>query len=98
MKGGSGESVESNLIVQRNAFRSSELICNVVKRATFCLWEANPGESESNQSHGHEEEVDIRTAEFLYVRETHENSFYLDLIGSIRSTQTQHPQRGEEEL
>lgn len=80
MKGRSGESVESCLIVQRNALRSSELLCNVIECATFCLWEANPGEGEGEQSHDHEEEVDIRTADFLCAGETGENSFYLTFI------------------
>ncbi len=56
--------------MQRNALSSSELLRNVIECATFCFWEANPGEGEGRQSHSHEEEVDVRAAEFLCVPET----------------------------
>lgn len=55
--------------MQRNALGSSELLCNVIERATFRLWEAKPGEGEGEQSHNHEEEVDVRAAEFLHGKE-----------------------------
>ena len=56
--------------MQRNALCSSELLGNVVEGATFCLREADPGEGEGKQGHGHEEEVDILSADFLFVGET----------------------------
>lgn len=65
MKGLLGKSVESGLIVQRDALRSSELLRDVIERASFGLREAHPGEGEGDQTHGHEEQVDVRAADFL---------------------------------
>lgn len=76
----SGESVESSVTVQRDALCSSELFSNVIKCATFRLREANPSEDEGEQSHGHEEEVDIHTTDFLCVGQTDRNICYLTFL------------------
>lgn len=72
----SGESVESSLVVQRNPLRSPELLRNVIKGASFCLRETNPGEDEGEQSHSHEEQIYILAADLLFVAETEQRSIF----------------------
>lgn len=77
--GCSGKRVESSLIMQWNSLRSSEFFRNLVKGATFCLGQANPGESEGKQSCSHEEEVNICAADFLCERRKHVSHHLKDL-------------------
>lgn len=59
MSGSSGKSVEPAAVVKWDSFCSSELLCNVIKRTAFCLWEAEPHEGEGEQSHSHKNQVDV---------------------------------------
>lgn len=61
----SGEGVKSSLVAERDPLGSSELLCDVVERATFCLGKAKEREGEGGRSHGHEEQVDIPSAQLL---------------------------------
>lgn len=55
------------------ALCSSEFLCYVIERAAFCLRKANPREGQGEQGRSHEEEVDVRSTDFLW--ETDGNTF-----------------------
>lgn len=62
----SSEGVESSLAAEWDSLGSSEFLCDVVERATFCLRKANEGEGEGGCGHGHEEQVDVPSAQLLF--------------------------------
>lgn len=68
--------------MQRNSLRSSEFLCDLVKGATFCLGQANPGEDEGRQSRSHEEEVNICATDFLCGQQKHVSSNLKDLCSA----------------
>lgn len=57
--------MESCAVEQRDALRSSELLGDLVKRATFGFGETTPGEGEGEQSRHAEEQEDVSAAELL---------------------------------
>lgn len=63
--------MKSSLILQRNSLSTSEFLCDLVKGATFCLRQVNPGEGEGRESCRHEEQVNVPAAHFLCGQHKH---------------------------